>query len=142
MSDVNISKLLKELKNKSRLHEIGSAVVRNSVKRAILNKVGIEVADVQLVIKKGEVVPLALRNDPNIKMNPQFIAASDHCKAWCKVEDYCKCWGKCTDESYLEPGFYVRNELDQPLSQELVQNVLGTRFTSEEMDLLKELKII
>lgn len=142
MSKIQLSELFKSLNDKTKLQEIGSSVVREAIKRSILANAGLEIADVQLNIKKGELVPLGLRNDPEIKMDSNFIATSDHCKAWCKVEDYCKCWGKCTDDMFLEPGFFVRTELDQPLNEEFVKNIIGKRFSDKEIATLKTLKII
>ena len=137
---MEIRKALKQLREKGAMSELGQSVAKEAIKRAMLSQVGVLVPDFVINISKGELVPEALRGDPNIKFDSQFHAKESHCKAWCKVEDYCKCWGKCTDDK-INPGIFERTTIAESIVTDF-EALAKVQFNEEEIAELRTLGII
>jgi hypothetical protein len=144
MPDTTISKYLRILEDERRLKEIGKDVVRDSIRRAMMEKIGVRDDDVALVLKKGDRVPVSMRNEPEIVIDRRGNAAADWCKAWCKGGDWGgNCWGKCT-EAVLpwEGGFHAKTKLAAPTQQQLISLLIEENFSAEEIKVLKKYKFI
>lgn len=137
---MTVQEAMKTLKDRGAVEDVGRGVMKEAIKRAMMDQAGVFIPDFVININKGELVPEALRNDPNIKFDSQFSAMESHCKAWCKVEDYCKCWGKCTD-SAIKPALFERTSpADMAITnfEALAKSIL----TDSEIAELKRLKIL
>lgn len=144
MDETTLTKYLRILHDEHKLIEIGKKVVKQSLHRAAMERIGIREDDVALVIKKGERVPDSMVNEPDIIINKRGLAAADWCKAWCQGGDWGgNCWGRCEKGGLpWEGGFHVKTKYAEPTKKQLLNMLIKENFSDEEIQILHEYNFI
>lgn len=140
----NLAIAIRTLQDKRKLEQIGSKVVKDSIRRSVLERLDVRDDDVMLVLKKGDLVPASLREESEMKLDSKGLAAADWCKSWCKGGDWGgKCWGKCKGDTLpMEAGFYAKTDFAKLSQGRVIALLVEQKFTPAEIEVLKKNAII
>lgn len=141
---------LKLLEDAEKLQNIGSAIVKEAVLSAVLQKVKNGDDRKSLVINKGEIVPISFQEKFNIKIDgegraletwPSNAASGDYFEVCYEDADdgYCLCWPDSADFENR-----ITNVLDSRLERMagLSSKDLKKKFSKEEIKLLEKYNLI